>query len=109
MYSSFSLSLSLSLRSFSPFFSSFYSHSVILPLPRIRQAPHTLFYYKKGILTCAKKPRSEPGWKETNHAVTIVGYGVDTKNYKHPIKYWIIQNTWGPKFGDRTLPKYFLC
>jgi cathepsin C len=70
------------------------------PMVVALQAPHALFYYRRGILTCDKRPRHEPGWEETNHAVLLVGYGVDDENFSSPVKYWIIQNTWGTKFGD---------
>ncbi len=31
-----------------------------------------------------------------NHAVTVVGYGVNTTT-----NYWIVRNSWGPKWGQK--------
>jgi hypothetical protein len=42
----------------------------------------------------------EEGWEHTNHAVILVGYGVDQRS---GLKYWLIQNTWGDRWGDRTI------
>jgi len=33
-----------------------------------------------------------------NHAVVLVGYGVDDANKK---SYWIIRNSWGPDWGEK--------
>ena len=66
-------------------------------------APRALFYYKSGILKVSKwdpkQGRSESHWQETNHATLVVGYGVDRAG-PEPIKYWIVQNTWGAHWGD---------
>jgi C1A family cysteine protease len=35
----------------------------------------------------------------TNHAVAIVGYGVDHSN-EICRKYWILKNSWGPEWGE---------
>ncbi|VWU50143.1 dipeptidyl aminopeptidase 2, putative, partial [Hepatocystis sp. ex Piliocolobus tephrosceles] len=40
------------------------------------------------------------GWQETNHAITIVGWGEQlNKNNQKTQKYWIIRNTWGKQWG----------
>jgi cathepsin C len=66
-------------------------------------APRALFYYKSGILKVSefdpKRGREEDHWQETNHAVLVVGYGVD-HTQAEPVKYWIVQNTWGSHWGD---------
>merc|ERR1712178_175301 len=35
--------------------------------------------------------------KGTNHAMAIVGYGLDPESKK---SYWIVKNSWGATFGD---------
>jgi hypothetical protein len=72
------------------------------PIVVALQVPRSLFYYQDGIFHARKHKhhgRVEPGWEETNHAVTVVGYGVDDSK-KPPVKYWIVRNSWGPKWGD---------
>ena len=52
-------------------------------------APRALFYYKSGILKVSefdpKRGRQEDHWQETNHAVLVVGYGVD-RTQAEPVK-----------------------
>lgn len=35
-------------------------------------------------------------WMDMNHSVVIVGWGVDKKTSS---KYWIVRNSYGPKWG----------
>ncbi|SCN63692.1 dipeptidyl aminopeptidase 2, putative [Plasmodium chabaudi chabaudi] len=46
------------------------------------------------------------GWQQTNHAVAIVGWGEHTNENNELIKYWIIRNTWGSKWGYKGYLKY---
>jgi hypothetical protein len=36
-----------------------------------------------------------------NHAVRLIGYGVDEGSGTGPVKYWIAVNSWGASWGDR--------
>jgi len=55
-------------------------------------------YYTEGVYhgvdmqPIAKDPE---GWQEMQHAVLLVGYGEEDGT-----KYWIIQNSWGPDWGE---------
>lgn len=35
-------------------------------------------------------------WKNLNHSVIVIGWGVDKRNGQ---KYWIIRNSYGPSWG----------
>jgi len=52
-----------------------------------------MFHYKSGIanpLLCSDWP---------DHALVLVGYGYDLK--KSEDEYWLIKNSWGPKWGEQ--------
>jgi len=39
----------------------------------------------------------KPEWQKVDHSVLLVGWGEDEKTGE---KYWLIQNTWGPYWGE---------
>lgn len=49
----------------------------------------TLMFYTSGIVTDAKCGTN------VNHAMLIVGYGVENNT-----EYYIVKNTWGPNWGE---------
>jgi cathepsin C len=67
------------------------------------EPPSSLFYYTGGVFT-GPRPKTEGvteqgvrAWEQTDHAVTCVGWGED----KEGLKYWILKNTWGPRWGEK--------
>lgn len=57
-----------------------------------------LLNYKDGIyhhVTSSDSVSANP-WEETNHAVVVVGWGVESATQE---KYWIVKNSWGRHFG----------
>lgn len=61
--------------------------------------PQCLMSYKNGILRDQDCHCSDPQKSLVNHAVTIVGYG-KVDNNKDCVGYWLVKNSWGPKWGD---------
>jgi len=57
-------------------------------------------------------PLVDDGWEHTNHAILVTGFGeelvhdhvsfAETGDHtaKHRHTYWIVQNSWGPGYGD---------
>jgi len=60
-------------------------------------------YYKSGVYRSVKKDAEKKApsaeWVKVDHAVLLVGWGVDTTE-KEPRKYWLVQNSWGPEWGE---------
>jgi len=74
------------------------------PLAVAFQVESDFMLYKSGIYHHTQVPQLlrsgmsdfDP-FEMTNHAVLLVGYGVD-KDTKQ--KYWIVQNSWGEDWGE---------
>ena len=64
---------------------------------------YNFMLYKSGIYhsiddsTWKKQGLNKPEWQKVDHSVLLVGWGEDV-NLKE--KYWILQNTWGPKWDE---------
>jgi cathepsin L len=52
--------------------------------------------YSTGIYS----PPAIPSAKE-DHAVTLVGYGIETLASGEKVEYWIIKNSWGENWGEK--------
>eukprot|EP00826_Nyctotherus_ovalis_P002900 TRINITY_DN10583_c0_g3_i1.p1 TRINITY_DN10583_c0_g3~~TRINITY_DN10583_c0_g3_i1.p1 ORF type:complete len:544 (-),score=121.28 TRINITY_DN10583_c0_g3_i1:145-1776(-) len=79
-------------------------------------SPFMLRYYKSGIIACDSTllpssnlseseteifKRIREGFRPVEHLVVVAGWGETDKGEK----YWVVQNTWGEKYGDKG---YFL-
>jgi cathepsin L len=53
--------------------------------------------YESGIYTNCPGYGDVPGSPDINHAVVLVGYGVDDVT---GLKYWLIRNSWSPAWGE---------
>ncbi|XP_075462860.1 cathepsin L-like peptidase [Ascaphus truei] len=51
----------------------------------------TFYLYKRGVYYDPQCSSTK-----TNHAVLVVGYGVDKG-----VDYWLVKNSWGTSFGDQ--------
>jgi len=64
---------------------------------------YNFMMYKSGIYhsldekTWISKGIPKPEWEKVDHSVLLVGWGEDEKTQE---KFWIIQNTWGPQWGE---------
>ena len=54
-------------------------------------------YHSLGEETWMSNGLPKPEWEKVDHSVLLVGWGEDTVTYE---KFWIIQNTWGPNWGE---------
>lgn len=64
---------------------------------------YNFMMYKSGIYhsidekTWISKRMPKPEWEKVDHSVLLVGWGEDDQTNE---KFWIIQNTWGPNWGE---------
>lgn len=64
---------------------------------------YNFMMYKSGIYhsidekTWISKRLPKPEWEKVDHSVLLVGWGEEEETNE---KYWIIQNTWGPSWGE---------
>lgn len=76
------------------------------PLVISFQVDFNFMFYKKGIYHSVKKNSwknknlPKPEWVIVDHSVLLVGWGEDKETKE---KFWIAQNTWGPKWGEKGL------
>ena len=55
------------------------------------------FHYKGGIYRHTNLTDKFNPFELTNHAVLLVGYGVDEVSGE---KFWIVKNSWGTEWGE---------
>ena len=64
---------------------------------------YNLMLYKSGVYHSLEEDSwintnvTKPEWQKVDHSVLLVGWGIDKNTGE---KYWIIQNTWGPNWGE---------
>ncbi len=56
------------------------------------------FHYSGGVYKHTGLMDKYNPFEETNHAVLLVGYGVDSSH--SGTKYWIVRNSWGEGWGE---------
>lgn len=55
-------------------------------------------YYNKGVYRSTPVRHSE--WVKVDHSVLLVGWGEEAQSNGKPLKYWIVQNSWGADWGE---------
>lgn len=64
---------------------------------------YNFMMYKGGVYhafdedTWISRSLPKPEWEKVDHSVLLVGWGEEEDTGE---KYWIIQNTWGPNWGE---------
>ena len=65
---------------------------------------YNFMLYKSGIYhsiedtSWMKQGLNKPEWQKVDHSVLLVGWGEDSELKE---KYWMLQNTWGPAWGEK--------
>lgn len=67
------------------------------PVVIYMQIQNSFFSYKQGVYW---DQQCSSNCETINHAVVLVGYGTDKINYKQPVDYWIVKNSWGTTWGE---------
>jgi cathepsin C len=57
----------------------------------------TGIYHTMRLKSWKQKGISKPEWQKVDHSVLLVGWGTDPISGE---KFWILQNTWGPQWGE---------
>lgn len=66
------------------------------PLALGMEPPEDFMYYSDGIFqSSSPKKKVYEEWEQMDHGVLAVGWGVENGT-----KYWRVQNSWGPDWGD---------
>ncbi len=80
------------------------------PLTLSFEPPYSFMMYKSGIFTGddnkTKNKMTNPEWYKVDHSMTLVGYGEEKGKNGKMIKYWLLQNSWGKKWGENGYIKY---
>uniref|UniRef100_A0A6A7FPA7 Uncharacterized peptidase C1-like protein F26E4.3 n=1 Tax=Hirondellea gigas TaxID=1518452 RepID=A0A6A7FPA7_9CRUS len=71
------------------------------PVQAKMRVEQDFFYYRSGVYSSSG--RSDPHVMG-HHSVRIIGWGEEVSPYLgHPIKYWLVSNSWGEDWGEEGL------